>query len=167
MNGFNKTEAGFSCRLCFLRAFPIISLMYNIIDKAVLSHDFEIEKNHGLFDKADEDYSLRLFCVRIRNYDVSDHTCAMIPNDQLLYLKQVNDEPHRNSSTVFRVWVRALFEWQNSSKVAFVFAFNLDAFALCINGPSHSWPICLKLTSVFLVVGFILIKKNNKQFLNL
>jgi len=28
MNGFNKTEAAvFSCRLCFLRAFPFISLI--------------------------------------------------------------------------------------------------------------------------------------------
>jgi len=28
MNGFNKTEvAVLSCRLCFLRAFPFISLM--------------------------------------------------------------------------------------------------------------------------------------------
>ena len=28
MNNFNKTEAAvFSCRLCFLRAFPFISLM--------------------------------------------------------------------------------------------------------------------------------------------
>ena len=28
MNSFNKTEAAvFSCRLCFLRAFPFISLM--------------------------------------------------------------------------------------------------------------------------------------------
>ena len=26
MNSFNKTEAAFSCRLCFLRAFPFISL---------------------------------------------------------------------------------------------------------------------------------------------
>jgi len=30
MNGFNKTEAAvFSCRLCFLRAFPVISLIQN------------------------------------------------------------------------------------------------------------------------------------------
>ena len=29
MNSFNKTEAAvFSCRLCFLRAFPFISLMH-------------------------------------------------------------------------------------------------------------------------------------------
>jgi len=44
--------------------------MYNIIGKTVLSHDFEIEKNHGLCDKADKDYSLRVFCVQIRNYDL-------------------------------------------------------------------------------------------------
>jgi len=54
-----------------------------------------------------------------------------------LYLKQVKDEPPRNPSTVFRVRVRALFEWQNRSKVAFAFVFALDAFAfaLCRNGP--------------------------------
>jgi len=37
MNSFNKTEAAvFSCRLCFLRAFPfIIEEMYkNVADKA-------------------------------------------------------------------------------------------------------------------------------------
>ena len=28
---------------------------------------FEIEKNHGLYDKADTDYSLGIFCVRIHN----------------------------------------------------------------------------------------------------
>ena len=44
--------------------------MYNIIDKTALSHDFEIEKNHGLCDKADKDYSLRVLCVQIRNYDL-------------------------------------------------------------------------------------------------
>ena len=59
----------------------------------------------------------------------------MIPNDQILYLKQVKDDPPRNPSTVFRVRVRALFELQNRSKVAFLFVFALDAFALCINGP--------------------------------
>jgi len=32
MNGFNKTEAAvFSCRLCFLRAFPFISFLSNIM----------------------------------------------------------------------------------------------------------------------------------------
>jgi len=61
-------------------------------------------------------------------FSVSDYTCAMIPNNRILYLKQVKDEPTRNLSTVSRVQVRALFEWQNRSKVAF-------AFALCINGP--------------------------------
>ena len=64
-------------------------------------------------------------------FSVSDYTCTMIPNNQSLYLKQVKDEP----STVFRVRVRALIEWQNRSKVAFAFVFSLDAFAyaLCIN----------------------------------
>ena len=33
MNSFNKTEAAvFSCRLCFLRAFPFISLILTTID---------------------------------------------------------------------------------------------------------------------------------------
>ena len=70
-------------------------------------------------------------------YSVSDYTCAMISNDQVLYLKQVKYETLRNPSTVFRVRVRALFEWRNRSKVAFAFVFALDAFAfaLCINGP--------------------------------
>jgi len=49
---------------------------------------------------------------------VSNYTCTMISNDQIWYLKQVKDEPSRNPSTVFRVRVRALFEWQNRSKVA-------------------------------------------------
>jgi len=66
-------------------------------------------------------------------FSVSDYTCAMIPNDHIIYLKQVKDEP----SAVFRLSVRALFEWQNRSKVAVAFVFALDsfAFALCINGP--------------------------------
>ena len=66
-----------------------------------------------------------------------DYICAMIPNDQIVYLKQVKDDQPRNPSTVFRVWVRSLYEWQNRSKVAFSFLFALDAFAfaLCINGP--------------------------------
>ena len=77
------------------------------------------------------------------------HLCnseIMIPNDQIWYLKQVKDEPPCNPSTVFRVRVRALFEWQNRSKVkvAFVFALDAFAFALCINGPwetkMHGYP---------------------------
>jgi len=40
-----------------------------MIDKTVLSHDFEIEKNHEWCDTADKDYSLRVFCVQI-NYDL-------------------------------------------------------------------------------------------------
>ena len=70
-------------------------------------------------------------------FSVFDYTCAMIPNDQIVYLEQVKDDPPRNPPTVFRVRVSALFEWQNRSKVAFsfVFALNAFAFALCINGP--------------------------------
>ena len=43
-------------------------------------------------------------------FSVSEYTCAMIPNDQILYLNQAKDELPRNPSTVFRVQVRALFE---------------------------------------------------------
>ena len=68
-------------------------------------------------------------------FSVFDYTCAMIPNDHLLYIKQVKDEPPWNPSTVFRVRVRALFEWQNCTKVAFLFALGAFAVALCINGP--------------------------------
>ena len=53
MNSFNKTEAAvFSCRLCFLRAFPFISkimLYINWLYKGLLwvKHTFEvIQKNH-------------------------------------------------------------------------------------------------------------------------
>jgi len=47
---------------------------------------------------------------------VSNYTCAMIPNDQIWYLRQVKDEPPCNPSTVSRVRVRALFEWQTAQK---------------------------------------------------
>jgi hypothetical protein len=40
--------------------------------------------------------------------------------------KFYHSNQEKNESTVFRVRVRAQFEWQNCSKVAFVF---------CINGP--------------------------------
>jgi len=30
----------------------------------------EIERNHGLYDKAVKDYSLGIFCVQIHNYDL-------------------------------------------------------------------------------------------------
>ena len=66
---------------------------------------------------------------------VSDSTCAMIPNDQILSLTARKRQPPRKPSTVFRVRVHALFEWQNCPKVAFAFVLVLDAFALCINGP--------------------------------
>ena len=98
---------------------------------------FEIENNNGLCDKADKGYSLRVyFAYKYETiiFSVYDYTCAMIPTDQILYLKQVKDEPHRNPSTVFRVRVRALFEWQNRSKVTFALDAFAFAFALCING---------------------------------
>jgi len=31
---------------------------------------FEIDKNHVLFDKADKDYSLGIFCLQMHNYDL-------------------------------------------------------------------------------------------------
>ena len=34
-------------------------------------------------------------------FSMSDYTCAMIPSDQILFLKQVKDEPPRNPSTVY------------------------------------------------------------------
>jgi len=84
--------------------------------------------------------AIRTHCAyKYRNmiFFVSNYTCTMIPNDQIWYLKQVKEEPPRNPSTVFRVMVRALFEWQNRLKVAVAFVFVLDAFAfaLCINRP--------------------------------
>jgi len=78
-----------------------------------------------------------VYKYRTMVFFVSNYTCSMIPNDQIWYLKQEKDEPLCNPSTVFRVRVRALFEWQNRSKVAVAFVFALDAVAvaLCINGP--------------------------------
>jgi len=44
--------------------------MYNIMDNTE-AMTFEIKKNHGLYDKADKDYSLGIFkCVQIHNYDL-------------------------------------------------------------------------------------------------
>jgi len=106
------------------------------------SMTFEIEKNHGLYDKADKYYLLRytelinITYYVIQNYDLRCvwlylHHDSKWPT---LILKQVK-LPNclaRNPSTGFHVRVRALFEWQNRLKVAVAFA--LDAFALCING---------------------------------
>jgi len=99
---------------------------------------FKIEKNHGLYFKVDN--KLCTHCAykyRTMIFFASNYTCTMIPNDQIWYLKQVKDEPPCNPSKVFRVRVRALFQWQNRLKVAVAFMFALDAFAfaLCINGP--------------------------------
>ena len=112
----------------------------------------QTEKNHVLYDKAlllckilCTDRRLFLFlCCFAYKYStmissVSDSTCAMIPNDQILSLTARKRQPPRKPSTVFRVRVHALFEWQNCPKVAFAFAFVLEldafAFALFINGP--------------------------------
>jgi len=43
--------------------------MYDIMDKTE-AMTFEIKKKHGLYDKADKDYSLGIFCVQIQNYDL-------------------------------------------------------------------------------------------------
>jgi len=44
--------------------------MYSIMFKTE-AMTFEIEKNHGLYDKADKDYSLRAFVrVQIKNNDL-------------------------------------------------------------------------------------------------
>ena len=95
---------------------------------------FEIEKIMDCMTKQ----TICTHCAykyRTMIFFVSNYTCTMIPNDQIWYLKQVKNEPHCNPSAVFRVRVRALFEWQNRSKVAVAFVFVLDAFAfaLCIN----------------------------------
>jgi len=86
-----KSSRGFFCYLSINKYFPcIISTsdcskksyalasvckdcevwrrMYNIMDKTE-AMTFEIEKNHELYDKADQDYSLGIFCVQIHNYD--------------------------------------------------------------------------------------------------
>ena len=53
MNGFNKTKAAvFSCRLCFLGAFPFISSIL-----AYLSHV------QFLFDNVNEDLTKSMICA--------------------------------------------------------------------------------------------------------
>ena len=94
-------------------------------------------KLRGIMDcmKKQTIYTHCAYKYRTMIFFVSNYICTIIPNDKIWYLKQVKDEPPCNPSTVFRVRVRALFEWQNRSKVAVAFVFALDAFALCINGP--------------------------------
>jgi len=69
MNSFNKTEAAvFSCRLCFLRAFPFISLVSGfwfpkskqIIINISISHIIIINRIRLWI-------SLNLFCCRLKN----------------------------------------------------------------------------------------------------
>ena len=59
----------------------------------------EIEKNHVLYDKADKDYKV---IMRKKRHMESNWT--------------------ESRTDRYVVRVRALFEWQNCSKVAFVFA---------------------------------------------
>ena len=47
-------------------------------------------------------------------FSVFDYTCAMIRNDQILYLQQVKDDRPRNPPTVFRV--RALLNGKTARK---------------------------------------------------
>jgi len=111
--------------------------MYNIIDKTVLSHDFWNWKDHRLYDKADKDYSLRVFYVQIRNYDllcVWLYLCHDSKWQNFIYpagkrraaSKSVDGFPHSGSCFV---WIA------KPLKVAFAFVVALDAFAiaLCIN----------------------------------
>jgi len=54
MNSFNKTAAAvFSCRLCFLRAFPFISLIPNVASRQTYMYNFRQEwfhSNNALFN---------------------------------------------------------------------------------------------------------------------
>jgi len=61
MNSFNKTEAAvFSCRLCFLRAFPFISLMHNDALANVLHNDSRFRAVRHVLD-ARHDFILTKF----------------------------------------------------------------------------------------------------------
>jgi len=52
MNSFNKTEAAvFSCRLCFLRAFPFISLNYVVNFWHTYYDNFKIILNIKIYIK--------------------------------------------------------------------------------------------------------------------
>ena len=99
MNSFNKTEAAvFSCRLCFLRAFPFISLMLTIIYVNYVYHlctGFRIHVNlisrkaalysSGTLFSSEYRHRLHVCCTRylhsisispqqfIRNISLDDH----------------------------------------------------------------------------------------------
>ena len=70
---------------------------------------------------------------------VSNYTCTIIPNDQIWYLKQVKDEPPCNPSTVFRI--RALFKWQNRSKVAVAVRFVFSSNKSFLKTHNMAWTI--------------------------
>jgi len=80
MNGFKKTEASvFSCRLCFLRAFPVISLI-------VFKNTF---MDHCIFHIIENQNSIKSLCwtrcisVKLRynnlfrNNDIIDQSLAI------------------------------------------------------------------------------------------
>ena len=100
----------------------------------------EVSKNPVLFDKAEKAYKetvkKKIFGRKLEKkldwqvYDlyysvyqyrtiiswVFDFACAVIPIIMMTKFKlsqQEKDDPHRKPSTVFRVRVRALFEWLN------------------------------------------------------
>jgi len=126
----------------------------------------EIEKHHGPYFKADN--KLCTHCAykyRTMIFFVSNYTCTMIPNDQIWYLKQVKDEQPCNPSTVFRVRVCALFEWQNLSKVAVAFVFVLDAFARTIFC-SRERPLWLSPERILSKVRAAFLLLINQQVLN-
>jgi hypothetical protein len=86
----------------------------------------ELEKNNVLYDKSRKDYK------DIVKKETFGNRLQMT---KFYHSKQEKNESPRKPPTVFRVWVRTQVEWQNCSKVAFMFALNTFAFALCINGP--------------------------------
>ena len=93
MNSFNKTEAAvFSCRLCFLRAFPFISLKctHKIVALIYMSHPKELKNclsyiySHVILII---DYALILSTNNIREYkyvDLSNPICSTFAFYRLL-----------------------------------------------------------------------------------
>ena len=75
MNSFNKTEAAvFSCRLCFLRAFPFISLILN----KILNNHAPVKEKRVKYDKQPEwlTNEIKNPCLKGMNY--TKRKCSMI-----------------------------------------------------------------------------------------